>query len=369
MHIDIELLEKQTQTFSKLNNNKKTQNNANNVSKICNYDFFSINEVKISEKIKEIPYYYNDCSIVEKCNYIKVGEMSEKSRQLLKISGIPDNNSNNPNNPNNPNNNNKKYLLLQYNREKSIKFNEFLFSFNTPKPFIFHVLESYSSLLDIIIKLNDNDVCFFDLSCENIFIGINKRPFLKNFDKSLLLNKLEESYISKMVSKITDYTCKPIEVYVLFYLIMNNEETMSYHFIETIVTFFIDNLGVLTLFTQSFKEKYKQNCIDYLKKYINQPKTTIIEDLIKYYDTWDNYSLSMIYLHIIGNIVRVFGLKDTFMNSFLILLLKNISPDPLKRENREESRTKYDNLFTTFTNWEFINELSSNKMKRLYEVL
>lgn len=353
MDIDIELIEKQILFFSKSDNNA---NNNKSISKICNYDFFSINEVKISEKIKKIPYYHNDYSIVERCNFIKVGEMSERSRQLLKT-------------VDSDTNNNKKYLLIEYNQENCIKFTDFLFSFNTVKSFFFHVLDSYSTLLDIIIKLNHNDICFFDLSCENIYIRKNNRPFLKNVNKSLLLYKLDESYISKIITKINDYTCKPLEVYVLFYLIMNNEETLSYHFIETIVSFFIDNMNVLTLFTQSFKEKYKQSCIDYLKKYINQPKTFIISDLITYYDTWDNYSLSIIYLHIVGNIIRVFGLKENFMNSFLILLTKNISPDPLKREKLEDSRKRYDILFNTFTDWKFINDLPSKKMKKLYEIL
>ena len=71
-------------------------------------------------------------------------------------------------------------------------------------------------------------------------------------------------------------------MYVLFYLIINKEETLSYHYIETIVAFFIDNMNVLSLFSQNFKDSYKQSCIDCLKKYINHPKTLIISDILTY---------------------------------------------------------------------------------------
>ena len=57
------------------------------------------------------------------------------------------------------------------------------------------------------------------------------------------------------------------------------------------------------------------------------------------------------------------------MNSFLKLLSKNISPNPLKRENMGETRQNYENLFNNFTNWDFIKDLSSDKMNKLYELL
>ena len=369
MNIDIELIEKQISNLKKdknSENNKKPQKNKKKTTKICIYDFFSANEIEICEKIKEIPYFSQDFSIIEDYHFIKIGEMSERSRQLLQTI---DKDENNIQSRNNQPKKEKKYLLIQYKEEKSINFADFLFKFNTPKTFIFHILNSYSALLDIIIKLDNNDICFFDLSSENIFFRENGKPFLKSFCKSVLLNKLNETYISKIIPNITDYTCKPLEVYVLFYLIMNNEETLSYHFIETIVSFFIDNMVVLTLFTEKYRESYKKECVDYLKKYINRPKSEIISDLLVYYETWDNYSLSIIYLHIIGNIIRTFGLKDNFMGSFLKLLAKNICPNPLKRESMEKTRTNFEELFSHFTNWDFINDISPGKMKKLAELL
>jgi hypothetical protein len=57
------------------------------------------------------------------------------------------------------------------------------------------------------------------------------------------------------------------------------------------------------------------------------------------------------------------------MNDLLLLLVKNISPEPCKRERLRETREKYEVLFKKFTNWDFIKELSTHKMIKLYEVL
>ena len=100
----------------------------------------------------------------------------------------------------------------------------------------------------------------------------------------------------------------------------------------------------------------------------NSPKSDIIHDILSYSDTWDNYSLSIIYLHVIGTIIKVFSLKNNFMNQFLTLLIKNIHPNPLKRENLKETQQNYENLYRV-TKWGFISELSCNKMKKLHELL
>jgi hypothetical protein len=359
MNIDIQLIDRQ---IIKINTNK--ERNVSFISKICLYDFFSMNEINICKIIRKIPYYYCEYNVIEESNFIKIGEISEKIIQKLQISyNKKDNKEDNKDNKKE-----QKYLLLRYKDEKLSIFTDFLFSFYTPKIFIFHILDAYSLLLKKFIQLNKNNICFFDLSSENIFFREKNKPLLQNFRKSLLINSLDETYISRIITKITDYTCKPIEIYVLFYLIIQKEETLSYTYIETIVSFFVDNMSVLTLFSEKYKQHYKQLCIDFLKKYINRPKSEIIHDILTYSDTWDNYSLSIIYLHVIGTIIKVFSLKDNFMNQFLTLLIKNIHPNPLKREKLEETQQNYENIFNS-AKWDFISELSCNKMKKLHELL
>jgi hypothetical protein len=139
-------------------------------------------------------------------------------------------------------------------------------------------------------------------------------------------------------------------------------------FIETICSNYVKNMDILTLFSQNYRESYEKTCVETLKKYINKPKTATIADILKYSQYWDNYSLSILYLHIIGNITNIFSLKGTFMNKFTMLLIKNIHPNPLKRETLRETSKNYDKLFEN-ADWTFINEFSDEKMEKLYDLL
>jgi hypothetical protein len=319
------------------------------------YNFFSINESKICNKISKIPNYFNYYNVVIKNNFIKVGEMNERVLEQLNIINTK---------------NNDKYLLFEYNSNKNIDFEDFLYNLPNPKLFLFHAVDSYNHLLNSLITLKSNNICFFNLSSINIVFGEDLKPLLENFEKSLLINNIaDETYFLSVVREINDFTYKPIEIHLLFYIIANNEDTLSYSLIEIICENYIENMSILSFFSENDRISYKNQCVDFLKKYINRPKKVIINDIILNYDKWDNYSLSVLYLHIFGNIIRAFSLKETFINKILLYLIKNINPDPLKRDTLEKTLVYYNELFDNVSNWTFINSISQDKMNLLYEYL
>jgi len=128
-------------------------------------------------------------------------------------------------------------------------------------------------------------------------------------------------------------------------------------------------LCVLTLFTEKTKENYKISCIETLKKYINKPKSVIIQDILKNTNKWDVYSLSMLYLHIFVNISKVFSLKHNFISKIIIELYKNIHPDPSKRNYLEQLSKNLDTLFNEENNWYFVKKIPDNKMSILFDIL
>lgn len=348
MDINLELLEKY------LNNKKKPNNDNDNQyeSFICLHDFFCLNSIKICEKIKETHNFKNKYHIINSYSQITFGEVSEKIYQY------------------NNNNNNNKYVLLQYNKVEKLDFDDFLFKLSTPKLFIFHVLDSYIFLLNSLLDLQKINICFFNLSTTNIFFCKNYKPMLRNFNTSLLLDKCGDiNYFSKIIDKITDYTYKPIEIHVIFYLIKNNEDSLSFSEIDSICNNFVKNTSIFSIFSQSYRDSYYRLSIDCLKKYINKPKTEIISQILIYSNTWDNYELSILYLHIFDNITRTFSLKDTLINKLTNILNKNICPDPSKRGSLISSIEKFNELFYEFTDWKYINIIPIEKMSKLYENL
>jgi hypothetical protein len=322
-------------------------------TKIVKKYFCSINEVNISNKIKKILYYSNNYLIVEDYDFINIGKLDEKVVEKLELLD------------------NTEYLIFKYKNEFFVDFNDFLFNFINPKLLIFHVINSFSHLLEGLIKLNDINICFFNLSSKNIVFNLDcgEKPILKDFYLSLNILKLNEKYITNIITNTDDYTNKPLEVHLLFYLIQNDISSISYSFIGEICDFFVKNLRVLDLFSDKFKNSYKNLCEESLRKYVNKSKKDIIESILEQYDKWDVYSLSVLYLHIFGNISRVFSLKQTFINKIVLELTKNINPEPSKRMTLENLKNTYDNLFNEVNDWSFVNNLQNDKMSKLFTIL
>jgi|APCry1669193181_1035450.scaffolds.fasta_scaffold00190_15 hypothetical protein len=333
----------------------KTKNKNKNIemySTIIKYDFSSINEINISNIIKNIDNYYTNYLIIENYDFVNISQLNETTIEKFQLI------------------NDIKYLIIKYNKNELIDLNTFLFNLYNAKFFIFHIIDSFIYILKSLIKLNSNNICYFNLSPENIKFNIDygEKPMLSNFHSSLQISKLSVEYITNIIKKINNYTYKPLEIHILFYFIENNIFTISYSFIEEITEVFIQNLTILNLFSENFKETYKKYCIDFLKKYINKSKTDIITDILKYNDKWDVYSLSIIYLHYIGNILKLFSLDEDFFRKIINELSKNINPDPSKRNSLHNLLETYNELFNKVKDWDFVNKIQTNKLPKLFHI-
>ena len=337
-----------------LDSDNNEHNSSSDTTKIIKYCFYSLNEIDISNKIQKIPYYTNNYLVLDDYDYVNISQINDKYIDKLRL------------------HNDSKYFIFTYKNENLIEFDDFLYNFTNPKQFIFHTIQSFQCILKSLIKLKHKNICFFNLSPRNIVFNLDcgEKPILRFFDFSIQIERLNEEYFSNIIQDLDDYYIyKPFEVHVLFYLIKNNINTISYSFIEEISDFFIKNLSILNLFSEKYKESYKNACVDFLKKYINKSKTHIISDILKYNDKWDIYSISVLYIHIIGNLIKVFSLNDTFLSKLVINLSKNLNPDPLKRYELDNMLEIYTNLFDNQENWQFVNNLSSSKMIQLYDIL
>jgi hypothetical protein len=360
--MNIEISNLKTHFFNKDKESiEKKQNSKKYKRKIIEYSFYSINDANISNKIKKIPYYSNYFSVLEKYDFIDINNIREKSFEKVEMLDKS-----------------KQYLLFTYNNhqisdtiEDYMTFDIFLFQFKDPKLLIYNVITTFSYLLQSLIKLQDEKLCFFQLSHENIIFDLNfrEKPLLQNFQLSLQLSKLNEEYIANIIKKTKDYSLKPVEVHVLFYLINNDIVTISYSIIEEIVEVFIKNLSILSFFSQDYKESYKNQCINCLKKYINKSKKDIVSNILNQNQKWDVYSISVLYIHIFANISKVFSLKNTFINKLLIELSRCCHPEPLKRTSLVELLIIFDKLLDLQKDWSFVNSIDNKKMCKLWNIL
>ena len=329
--------------FLNKDSQKKEDNSLTDNHTIRELTFSTINEIKVCNKIKLIPYYFNDYKIVVSYNHI---------REFKRLSKIIDDTKG-------------QFIMLKYNVHDIQQYNlkDYLIRISTPKEVILFSLETYFYLLNNLLLFQQNKISFFDLHHNNIYITKYKNPILSNFENSILIEELNEEYITKIVKSTQEFTYKPLEVHLLFYLIINDESSLSHSLSEEICEHFVKNMHVLSFFDEVTREKYKKECTASLNKYINKTRSIIITDIIKYSNTWDNYGLSILYLHIFFVELKSFSLKEGFIADFSNVLFKNISANPSNRLTLEDTLNSYNMLFEENNNWSYINKIQYDKLE------
>jgi len=331
--------------------NKQTQNKPEYRTKIINHCYFSVNEVSISKKISDIPYYLNFFSILDDYEPLVISQLSKNIIETL------------------PNFKNDKHYLFKYKDVNSIDFIDKLYSHKSIKKLISNVIDSFSHILYALNILNDSNICFFNISPLNIIYlqEYREKPVLANFGLSLRLDKLDHNYLFDALNNLNDFTYQPMEIHILYYFIKRKMITISYSFIQEFCENFIENLNILNLFSKEYKQTYKQKCIETMKKYINRNQKEIIDDILERNDKWDIYGISVLYLQIFGCISQVFSLKGTFISKITCYLSQNLHPDSDKRMSLEETLNIFNKLLNEEKDWSYVNKLDNNKLSKLFD--
>jgi hypothetical protein len=327
----------------------KVQYKKKDITIIKELDYYCMNNIKICNKIKEIPYNVIRYDIIKKYTTVKIGEI-DKIGNLIEIGNI---------------NEVKKMVQLQYDNKKYDYdfFIVYLNEIKSSKLLFLTVIESYNFLFESILLLNKVGICYLNLNKNNIIIyksNIDFNPLLINFENSID-DVVNNKFMSNFIINDEYLNLYPLELYVISYLNECDESSVSHSSIEIIINKYIKNVNIncMHLLSEKYVNKYKNSCIEFLKKYINKSKEYIIIELLKYWKTWDIYSISILYLYIVLKIQITFNLRNLFIDNFIFLLNKNISANPL---NREINIDGYNKLFNENIEWNFINKITDEMM-------
>ena len=337
------------------NNNN---NNEDDYYQTCLYDVGCLNEIRISNIIKtelfseeefaRVPFYF-----VVDHKFIMLKDSN------LNIINIP-----------------IKYVLLEYNLNisKYQPLNEYLSTVEYPSQFLSTMLDIYSNVLNSLLVLEKSNICFFRLSADNILIDHDSNTVLSDFKNSLFLEEEngDNNYTDfiQLLESTTCYTYKPIEIHLVHYLLKINGSPLSYSSIDEVSTYFAEKMEFLKHFDKEYKTKYYQECVRYLKsKYLNKPKDHILKEIIRETrKTWDNFALSILFLHIFENMISVFSLNNTIINELVVILKQNLDPIPNQRHSLTYTMDAVGKLLLkTPQDWSFLRLIPKSKMKKLYE--
>jgi hypothetical protein len=104
------------------------------------------------------------------------------------------------------------------------------------------------------------------------------------------------------------------------------------------------NKGLVN-FSDDFKADYLRACETYLMRYVGVDKKKTIDTLLSFYPTWDNYSLSVLYLKTFSFMFPQGFHKNSLILYFSQMLLYNMHPDPSKRYSLEETKQRFIDIF------------------------
>lgn len=298
--------------------------NDNKLTVIKKYDFFTKNEIKINNILHLIDN--------KKQKYISI--VSAKKININEISA-------------------NDYIIIKYseNNNEYIEGITFFLHNKCEKEYICGIIDSYLYLLQSLDILQKEGVIYFNFSSEKLkFKTIcNPHCILYDFNGSLLRDKMKNdnietiNYFFHFISKTQNFTFKSFEVHVLYYLYKMDEEYLSKYKISIIIERFVQNMK--SVIKGQDGKIMKSKCELFMEQFINKNKNDIILNLINCCDTWDNYSVSILYLNLVENIIQGYRSQMRFMTKFQDILFKNISPCPEKRLSVEETIIEFKKLF------------------------
>ena len=219
------------------------------------------------------------------------------------------------------------YLLEYYYNEEEL-FGLFEIKKNSKM-----VIHTYQTLLRHLLLLQQANIVHFNINYETICFTKNTQQVLIRDWTNAIHTKQLRPYIMTNNIKNEIVTNSPVEIYVLHYVIRENLQTLNVESIEIICKKYVDN-PYLSFIGATSKEKLYLNSIHFLKQWLSTPREKIIDEIMKYSHTWDNYALTIIYLHMVSSF------KGGFFRDFFRFLNTNL----LKKHGIQETIDAFDSF-------------------------
>lgn len=215
------------------------------------------------------------------------------------------------------------------------------------KKLMLTVIDSFTYLLNGLYRLLTKNIVHYDLKGNNILYDAKKNhPIIIDFGLSINVKNLNSDNMRFYFYTYTpDYYVWCPEIHFISYLNQKSEDgILREKEVKQITSDIVKkNKPLKRMYSKCFLEKYRKALAEYYKKYIGQSKSYVENDLLQHYATWDNYSLSIMYLRILHYLFPDGFMKNGFITSFSQILLQNIHPNPERRLTIHETIEAFGN--------------------------
>jgi len=324
------------------------------ISKLHKKEYQVANEYNVGKMVSQIPLYeYYFAPIVSMCD-IDIAKIDKRERDMCRVISRKNTNS--------------KFVIMKMPYVKNVSLGKYITNPNIDKKeIITYILDLYKFLLHSLKMLNLRGIVHFDFKEQNFLIDIKtKNPIIIDFGLSIPIKNLgPETYIKYFYGYNINYYAWCIDIHIINYVIHVNS-TLTYDELVTMIdTFIIHNKG-LFMFSEGFISRYRELAINTYKKYVNMPAENIVTELIKNCNTWDNYSLSILFLSKINTISSKGFTDNNLIKNFSELLLLNIHPNVAKRLSFDDTKKMYNKIFLLDTSIDEHKSLLNNFDKNIF---
>jgi hypothetical protein len=251
--------------------------------------------------LKKIPNYSSFFYTFQTCEPVNVGIMNQEDN----MQQIDSDDS---------------FVLLKYHRIIYQPFTSFLYLINKSNKQLFDI---YAYLLKSIQMLIQNNIVHSNICEKSIILNENNIPLLTMFENSWCIN---DEFNIKILETLHSFVI-PFELYTIQYILENKLTSISISNIYDICRHYKDRYPTLYLLVDI------ENGVLFLKIFINKPSANIIIELFKFAKTWDNYSLSIVFLRVLQSTTT--NPSNKFIVDWINQLQTNINIDPRKRHSVE----------------------------------
>jgi len=310
--------------YPEVNCKGKDTNDKKFLSKIVEKDYNAYNEINIGEilvtKLKmwvENPLQNHFAPVLSSCDVdVKKFTMDEKEKCTLLDKTERD------------------FVLMKIRYIDSELLDSFIAKNYNGSLIMLLFTSSYSHLLKSLQLLEKIQICHFDIKAQNIVYDTEKSlPIIIDFGLSINFNKLNRKELqNNFYMYVPEYYLWPIEVHLICHILHMNSE-ISESGMRNLARVYTANNIILQAFSSNFKKNFEEECYYELSKYIGKDSDAVINRILKYWRTWDNYALSTLHIKLLYLLTRndVGVIKNKFITFFIELCLQNVHPNPKKR--------------------------------------
>jgi serine/threonine protein kinase len=325
------------------------------VSKLQRNDESAENEIQMGARITAIPnYQLYFLPVVASCpvrlNKIKPALLTACSNITPRDIEADKDTGTSKGNSNDDDSGSGGYILMEVPYVLNKSFYTILIDmYASKKHVIIGIIENYTYLLEALETLLAANIVHFDIKSDNILYNQQTHlPLILDFGLSMYIPDLQQADALAIYfyNYTPDYYIWPLEVHVINYLLYELEgEGLGEADVKKIAAAYVQHNKGLTNFSAQFHEDYLAACETYLRTYVGKNKKKTIDVLLSFYSSWDNYSLSILYLKTLSLMFPQGFHKNSLILYFSQMLLYNIHPDPAKRYSLADTKQRFKDIF------------------------